>query len=196
MSRQWSMCTARRRYYLKLSLLFSLMNKILRILLLLLLLLLPLIIIVLGSVLESFQSPPVLFLTPSWNTTTIFRPSQLTNRDCKRYDFERLRRPNTSNVTLPIYDFFPFNNELDMLEIRLYELYNYVTLFLIVESRTTLSGKPKPLHLKENWHKFEKYHDKMQRFEVDLDKNPMGRWDNEINIRQEGLRLALKNQTQ
>jgi len=82
-----------------------------------------------------------------------------------------------------------------MLEIRLYELYNYVTVFLIVESRTTLSGKPKPLYLKENWQKFKKYYDKIRRFEVDLDENATDKWANEAKIRQEGLRLALRDQT-
>jgi hypothetical protein len=50
---------------------------------------------------------------------------------------------------IPIYDFFIFNNELGMLEIRLHELYEYVTLFLIAESNLTLSGIPKPFYLKE-----------------------------------------------
>ncbi|CAF1290412.1 unnamed protein product [Adineta steineri] len=177
---------------------------------------LALIIIIFGLVLDKYQlSPivlPILFLNTATTSTTsttsttattttttaaiIFRPYPLTNQDCKSYDFKRLRRPNMSHVTLPIYDYFIFHDELDTLEIRLYELYNYVTLFLIAESQTTLTGKSKPLYLKENWQKFEKYHDKMRRIEVELDEDPRGQWTNEIKMRRDGLLLALKNQTQ
>lgn len=195
MSHRWSICASPIRYYLKLSLLVSSINKTLRILLLLLLVFLVLIIIILGLILENSQSSPIFFPSRSSNTTLTFRPFKFTDQDCKRYDFKRLRRPNTSDVTPPIYDFFLFNDEMDLLEIRLYELYNYVTLFLIVESRTTLSGRPKPLYLKDNWEKFNKYYHKMRRFEVDLDENPKHRWANEIKLRDEGLRLALKDQT-
>lgn len=113
-----------------------------------------------------------------------------TDAQCTKYNF----KPINSNVThksLPIYDFFPFHAEFDTLEIRLYELYNYVTLFLIAESRETLSGKEKPLYLKENWSKFAKYHDKMRRIEVELARNIQIAWPNEHRMRNEGLRLAL-----
>jgi hypothetical protein len=63
------------------------------------------------------------------------------------YDFG-----NVSTTKNLIYDFFIFNNEFDMLEIRLYELYEYVTLFLIAESNQTFTGKSKPLHLKKIGH--------------------------------------------
>ncbi|CAF4649768.1 unnamed protein product [Rotaria sp. Silwood1] len=85
-----------------------------------------------------------------------------------------------------------------MLEIRLYELYDYVTLFLIAESNQTLSGKPKPLFLKENWSRFTRYHKKMRRVEVNL-MTPINKttdsWGNERKMRNEGIRLALPNST-
>ncbi|CAF5122679.1 unnamed protein product, partial [Rotaria sp. Silwood1] len=86
----------------------------------------------------------------------------------------------------------------DLLEIRLYELYDYVTLFLIAESNQTLSGKPKPLYLKENWSHFTRYHRKMRRVEVNL-MTPINErtdsWGNERRMRNEGIRLALPNST-
>ncbi|XP_057967398.1 uncharacterized protein LOC131157344 [Malania oleifera] len=44
-----------------------------------------------------------------------------------------------------IFDGIIFNNELDMLEIRWRELYPYVSKFVILESKTTFTGIPKPL---------------------------------------------------
>ena len=45
-----------------------------------------------------------------------------------------------------IYDCFLFFNELDLLEIRLNELKNIVDVFVLCESTTTFTGKPKPLY--------------------------------------------------
>lgn len=56
-----------------------------------------------------------------------------------------------------IYDCFLFNNELEILEIRLNELSGVVDKFVITESTVTHMNKPKPLHFYENRKKFEKY---------------------------------------
>jgi hypothetical protein len=61
-----------------------------------------------------------------------------------------------------IYDCFTFFNELELLELRLEELYPVVDYFVIVESDLTFSGKPKPLYLAENLDQFSKYADKMK----------------------------------
>lgn len=108
--------------------------------------------------------------------------------NCSKFGFN-----HSLNETTPVYDFFIFGYELDMLEIRLYELYDHVTLFLIAESARTLSGKPKPLYLKENWARYTKYHDKIRRVEVELDvlRQPSDSWENERKMRDVGLRLAL-----
>lgn len=71
-----------------------------------------------------------------------------------------------------IYDCFPFFNELDLLEIRLEELYDVVDKFVITESNTTHSGNPKPLYLKENFKRFEKYKDKIELRIIDLSHVP------------------------
>jgi hypothetical protein len=61
-----------------------------------------------------------------------------------------------------IYDCFTFFNELELLELRLEELYPVVDYFVIVESDLTFSGKPKPLYLAENLDRFGKYADKIK----------------------------------
>jgi beta-1,4-mannosyl-glycoprotein beta-1,4-N-acetylglucosaminyltransferase len=60
-----------------------------------------------------------------------------------------------------IYDCFPFFNELDLLEIRLNELYESVHRFVLVESPYTHQGNPKPLYYADNKKRFEKFNDKI-----------------------------------
>lgn len=56
-----------------------------------------------------------------------------------------------------IYDTFPFYNELDLLELRLYELDSVVDRFVLCEAPFTHSGKPKPLYFQENKARFAKF---------------------------------------
>jgi len=65
-----------------------------------------------------------------------------------------------------IYDCFNFFNELDILELRLNILYDYVDYFVIVESSVTHSGQPKPFYLEENKERFSKFWDKIIIFKV------------------------------
>ncbi len=60
-----------------------------------------------------------------------------------------------------IYDCFIFFNELELLEIRLTELYDHVDKFVLVESRETFRGNVKALYFEENKHRFEKFLDKI-----------------------------------
>ena len=60
-----------------------------------------------------------------------------------------------------IYDCFSFYNELDLLEIRLQELYDHVDHFVISEANTTHSGQPKEFILLNNWERFKPWHDKI-----------------------------------
>jgi beta-1,4-mannosyl-glycoprotein beta-1,4-N-acetylglucosaminyltransferase len=57
-----------------------------------------------------------------------------------------------------VYDLVLMSTELDWLEIRLHTLSHYVDYFVIIESPTTFTGKPKPLHLRENWDLFKDFH--------------------------------------
>jgi hypothetical protein len=56
----------------------------------------------------------------------------------------------------------PFNDELDVLEIRLATLDPVVDLHVIAEAPVTHTGEPKPLHLRRHWGRFEPWHEKIK----------------------------------
>ena len=60
-----------------------------------------------------------------------------------------------------VIDTFPFNNELDMLECRLTELYDAVDHFVLVEATVDHQDHPKPLHYQENRERFAPWADKI-----------------------------------
>lgn len=59
-----------------------------------------------------------------------------------------------------------FHDEIDLLELRLGQLDDVVDHFVIVESNRTFTGRPKPLHLRDNMSRFEKYAAKIVRVEM------------------------------
>lgn len=65
-----------------------------------------------------------------------------------------------------IYDSIIFFNELDLLELRLKELWDVVDGFFIVEMPVTYALQPKPSYLKENWNRFKPYSSKIQSINV------------------------------
>lgn len=74
-----------------------------------------------------------------------------------------------------IYDCFTFFNELDVLEIRLNELYDKVDKFVLVESTKTFNGKNKPLYFEKNRERFKKYSDKIVYLKFIPDKNKISK---------------------
>lgn len=66
-----------------------------------------------------------------------------------------------------IYDCFTFAKELDLLEIRLKELYDHVDYFVLVEATKTFSEKPKELAYLKNKSRFKKWNDKIIHVIVD-----------------------------
>jgi beta-1,4-mannosyl-glycoprotein beta-1,4-N-acetylglucosaminyltransferase len=66
-----------------------------------------------------------------------------------------------------VYDCFPFFNELELLHLRLEELYGVVDHFVIVESSTSFTGRSKPLYFQENQEQFAKYKDKIIHIVID-----------------------------
>ncbi|KAH3760246.1 glycosyltransferase family 17 protein [Pelomyxa schiedti] len=62
---------------------------------------------------------------------------------------------NQSKNTRKIVDAVVFASELDLLEIRLIELWDVIDLFVILESPVTFTGLQKPLVLEENRARFE-----------------------------------------
>lgn len=104
-----------------------------------------------------------------------------------------------------IFDCFIFFNELELLRLRLEELYEYVDFFVICEAAMTFQGDPKILHYKANETQFEKYHDKIihvvvetfpaqpDRVEnVDLDRDRSADWARE-HYQRNYIRQALGN---
>jgi beta-1,4-mannosyl-glycoprotein beta-1,4-N-acetylglucosaminyltransferase len=59
-----------------------------------------------------------------------------------------------------VYDCFLFNDELDILKLRLTYLAKYVDYFVIAESTQTLSGFEKPLHFLNNIDQFSEFNNK------------------------------------
>lgn len=62
---------------------------------------------------------------------------------------------------MKVIDSFIFFNELDVLEIRLNELYDTVDYFILHESPLTHTGLPKPLYFEENKGRFRKFENKI-----------------------------------
>lgn len=103
---------------------------------------------------------------------------------------ERFAKENHLKIEVPngwfwilteqrIYDCFLFFNELELLKIRLEELFNDVDYFVLVESNETFRGNPKPYLFEQNKERFAKYLPKIIHIKVD-DKNPhLGTWERE-----------------
>ena len=68
---------------------------------------------------------------------------------------------------LKIYDCFTFFNELDLLEIRLEELWDTVDYFVLAEATVTHTGLFKPLYFQQNQSRFEKYKTKIRHIVVE-----------------------------
>lgn len=80
---------------------------------------------------------------------------------------------------MKIYDCFTFYQELDLLELRLADLYEKVDHFVIVESNTTFQNTPKPFYFEQNKERYSQWLDKIIHIRVDnmpQDPNP---WINE-----------------
>ena len=65
------------------------------------------------------------------------------------------------NLHSKVYDCFTFFNEMELLEIRLNELYDEVDHFVIVENPLTFSGNEKELYFEKNKERFKKFEDKI-----------------------------------
>lgn len=99
---------------------------------------------------------------------------------CQRHGWKQFS-PKYSDIRRKVYDLFMINTELDWLEIRLNTTYEFVDYFVVVEGRRTFTGHEKPLVIKQNWHKFAAYHDKLIYHEIEYptDFHPKRPWDME-----------------
>jgi Glycosyltransferase family 17 len=74
------------------------------------------------------------------------------------------------------YDCFTFFNELDVLEIRLQEMWDTADYFVIAESNLSHSGKSKDYILLDNWERFKPYADKIRHIDVNDMPNTQDSW--------------------
>jgi beta-1,4-mannosyl-glycoprotein beta-1,4-N-acetylglucosaminyltransferase len=78
-------------------------------------------------------------------------------------------------------DTFCFYNELDLLEIRLEYLYDYIDYFILVEAAYTQLGDPKIFYFEENKERYAKYLNKI--IHIKINEEPQdktyGTWTNE-----------------
>jgi len=99
---------------------------------------------------------------------------------------------------MKLVDCFTFYNELNMLELRLEELYDVVDTFVIVEAVTTYTGNKKELYFQNNRDRFKKYLDKIVHVVVDDMPKSNNAWILERfqrNAIHRGLqRIALKDE--
>ena len=75
-----------------------------------------------------------------------------------------------------IYDCFIFFNELEILNIRLHELYDAVDYFVLVESSETFRGQPKPYIFEGNKARFAPFLDKIIHIKVNKRLNTDNPW--------------------
>jgi len=68
---------------------------------------------------------------------------------------------------MKIYDILPFFNELEVLEIRIKELWDVVDYFVVAESNLSHSGKPKEYIFENNIERFAPYMSKIRHIKVD-----------------------------
>jgi beta-1,4-mannosyl-glycoprotein beta-1,4-N-acetylglucosaminyltransferase len=120
---------------------------------------------------------------------------------------ERFAKENRLKIKVPngwfwilseerIFDCFLFFNELELLRVRLEELYDEVDYFVLVESAETFRGQPKPFLFDEKKFKFEKYLPKIIHIKVEDRKPEMGVWEREAfqrNCISRGLNSCEEN---
>lgn len=90
-----------------------------------------------------------------------------------------------------IYDCFMFFDELDLLEVRLEELYPVVDRFVLCEAPMTFSGKPKELFYENNKERFANYADKIEHIIAELPTEGSS-WDRE-HVQRRAMGRALQN---
>jgi len=96
-----------------------------------------------------------------------------------------------------IIDCFIFYNEINMLNMRLHELNNYVDYFLLVESTKTFSNNPKTLFYQDNKELFKHFNHKIIHYIVDdMDSiKAKSAWDRESHQRNCIRRALNENET-
>jgi len=122
-----------------------------------------------------YLSTNIVEITPNFNAQ-LLSPDEVQST-CRAHGVAVHK--TTKSVKRKVYDLVLMSTELHWLEIRLNTLADQVDYFVIIESPTTFTGKPKPLHLKENWSRLAAFHHKIiYRVVEDTIRSPRI-WDHE-----------------
>src|SRR5882672_2814898 len=78
-----------------------------------------------------------------------------------------------------IFDCVLYNGEIEVLLLRLHELYEVVDIFVIVEATKTFSGSPKQLYLRAHWKQVQPFAGKLRYVVIKDDIEHSGPWDRE-----------------
>jgi len=92
-------------------------------------------------------------------------------RSLKQFESKEAFTAYENELDKKIYDCFVFEDDLDLLELRLKLLSPYVDQFIVIEATETLAGKKKKLYLKENKDRFAEYSSKIKRLVLQDFKN-------------------------
>jgi beta-1,4-mannosyl-glycoprotein beta-1,4-N-acetylglucosaminyltransferase len=84
-----------------------------------------------------------------------------------------------------VFDCFPLFNEIDLLELRLNELWDVVDIFVIAEAKTTFTGNSKPMCLPDNAERLAKYMHKIRYVVVEDFPEGISNWGREEYQRNE-----------
>ncbi|KAG0035430.1 hypothetical protein BGZ81_007974 [Podila clonocystis] len=104
----------------------------------------------------------------------------------ERCEAHHWKAPSTdpSRIKPKVYDALVFSVELDMLEIRMRELWDVVDHFIIVESNVTYTGLPKELSFAKNRKRFEFAESKILYKNFIMPTTPVeSSWDRELWVR-------------
>ena len=93
---------------------------------------------------------------------------------------------------MKIFDRFIFNHEIELLEIRLNILNDYVDKFIITEGDVTFSGLPKESHFLNNKERFAKWEDKIILNQINIPECESP-WHREIYSRNAMVNLDIFN---
>lgn len=96
-----------------------------------------------------------------------------------------------ATLSAKLYDCFTFFNELELLKVRLEELYDSVDHFVLVEATQTFCGDPKPLYYEQNAESFARFRDKIIHVIVDDIPAPTTDPVNDRWVREEFQRNAM-----
>jgi len=108
--------------------------------------------------------------------------------DCEKH-YESVLTGKRREQPVKVFDFISFSCELDLLEIRLYELNESVDYFVILESTLTHRGVRKPLFYARNIERFKAFRNKI--IHIVMDDSDVLRFREENQIEGDDWRIEL-----